>query len=380
MCAKVHQADDAGRRLGKYQLHERIGKGGMGSVYRATGPDDQVVAVKVLAEGLADDRTQIARFTREAETTRRLDHANVVRVLDLGIDAGQHYFVMELVTGVDVGQYVKKNGPLDERKAIKVIVQVARGLHSAHKAGLIHRDVKPDNILLGTGGEVKLTDLGLVKQLDAEMNLTRTNHGLGTPHFMAPEQFKQAKHADVRCDVYSLGATLYAMVTGVAPFKGKNPLESYMKKASNDFVPPDQLNSSLSPQVVATILAAMDNDPARRPGSAKAFAQLLMGKIGADQAACADPPEAASVAGMPVPTTDSDPAGVAVREKPATRPGRRPRETSRYAETTEFAPSVTPPEATADQPAPEAGFSNLMLLMLVGIVVIALAGAWWMWR
>src|SRR6202022_1943561 len=114
----------------------------------------------------------------------------------------------------------------------------AQGLDQAHKQGLIHRDIKPDNIMVASDGQVKLADLGLVKEVDGDVNLTRTGRGLGTPHFMAPEQFRNAKNADVRCDIYSLGATLYQLVTGELPFRSLAPLDAWMKKVNNELTPP----------------------------------------------------------------------------------------------------------------------------------------------
>src|SRR5947209_12345455 len=142
---------------------------------------------------------------------------------------------MEFVEGESLGQRLEREGRMAEAEAIRLIAQVAQGLHRAHKQNLVHRDVKPDNILVRPDGVAKLADLGLVKETDADLNLTRTGRGLGTPHFMAPEQFRDAKNADPRCDVYSLGATLYMMVTGELPFRSVNgPLDAWMKKVQTD--------------------------------------------------------------------------------------------------------------------------------------------------
>jgi serine/threonine protein kinase len=142
---------------------------------------------------------------------------------------------------------------------------------------LIHRDVKPDNILLTTDGVAKLADLGLVKETETDLNLTRTGRGLGTPHFMAPEQFRNAKNADVRCDIYSLGATLYMMVTGELPFKSNGPLDAWMKKIQGDLTPPRSLIPTLSERVEWAILRAMSADPNLRPASCREFIEDLTG-------------------------------------------------------------------------------------------------------
>jgi serine/threonine protein kinase len=181
---------------------------------------------------------------------------------------------------------------------------VAQGLHRAHKQGLIHRDVKPDNILVTPDGQAKLADLGLVKEVDADLNLTRTGRGLGTPHFMAPEQFRNAKNADIRCDIYSLGATLYQMVTGELPFKSNGPLDAWMKKMHNDLVAPRQLVPTLSERLDWAIRRAMSPQPEDRPMSCREFVEDLTGhstrKPTAPGAPPADNPPATPAAGSGV--------------------------------------------------------------------------------
>jgi serine/threonine protein kinase len=151
-------------------------------------------------------------------------------------------------------------------------------LSEAHAHGIIHRDVKPDNILLRPDGQVKLADLGLVKRLESEIELTRTGRGLGTPHFMAPEQFRNAKAADVRCDVYSVGATLYMMVTGKLPFQAPGPFETWTKKIKGELTPVRDLVPDLSSRVDSAIARAMDPDPTRRQSSCQEFADDLLGR------------------------------------------------------------------------------------------------------
>src|SRR5262249_19227503 len=144
-------------------------------------------------------------------------------------------------------------------------------------AGLVHRDVKPDNILLTAMGEVKLADLGLVKEMETDLNLTRTGRGLGTPHFMAPEQFRNAKNADARCDIYSLAATLYMTVTGEMPFKSCGPLDAWMKKINNELTPLRQLVPELSERLDWAVRRAMSADPEHRPQTCREFLEDLNG-------------------------------------------------------------------------------------------------------
>jgi serine/threonine protein kinase len=186
--------------------------------------------------------------------------------------------IMEYVDGESLGQRLEREGRLTEQEALRIICQVAQGLQKAHKQGLVHRDVKPDNILLAQDGQAKLADLGLVKEIDAELNLTRTGRGLGTPHFMAPEQFRRAKYADARCDVYSLAATLYMTVTGELPFKSCGPLDAWMRKINNQLSPARELVPELSERVDWAIRRAMSADPNQRPSSCREFVEDLTGR------------------------------------------------------------------------------------------------------
>ena len=199
------------------------------------------------------------------------------------------FLVMELVDGFSIGQRIEQRGAYPEAEAVRLISQVCDGLQSAHKQGLVHRDVKPDNILVTREGVAKLTDLGLVKEVEGDLNLTRTGRGLGTPHYMAPEQFRNAKTVDVRGDIYSLGATLYAMVTGVIPFDNASPLDCWMKKIRNEFPPPKELNPALTERVDWAIRRAMSAEPGQRPASCREFVEDLTGQ---SRAAAANPPAA----------------------------------------------------------------------------------------
>jgi serine/threonine protein kinase len=264
--------------VGHYDLLEKIAEGGMGAIFRGRDRrSGQIVAVKIMPPHMAANPVLLKRFEQEYRAASMLDHPNIVRALDY-VDAGSSPFlVMEYVEGESLGQKLEREGRMPEAEAIRIIAQVAQGLHRAHKQNLVHRDVKPDNILLRTDGAAKLADLGLVKEADTDLNLTRTGRGLGTPHFMAPEQFRNAKGADVLCDIYSLGATLYQMVTGDLPFKSTGPLDAWMKKIQNDLVPPRALVSSLSERVNWAILRAMSADKDMRPKSCREFIEDLTG-------------------------------------------------------------------------------------------------------
>lgn len=268
---------EAGTVVKNYVIMEQVGKGGMGAVYRAKAPDGQIVALKILASHLTDNDVQRKRFYQEAEVAMKLTHPNIVRAIEVGEANGQHFFAMEFVEGENLGKKIKDFGRLPEEESIRIISEVAAALEEAHLKGLIHRDVKPDNVMVTPTGDVKLADMGLMKQLENDLNLTKTGKGLGTPHFMAPEQFRDAKHADARCDVYSLGATLYMMVTGELPFRGSGPLDAFIKKSKNEYKPPKEINPDLTPRLAAIIQMTMDAEPNNRPQSARSFIDLLKG-------------------------------------------------------------------------------------------------------
>ncbi len=273
------ETSDHPTQLGNYEILSRIAEGGMGTVYKAKhrGTGD-IVAIKVIAQGTTRNPVILQRFEREFVAAKVLDHPNVVRAIEYcGI--GPHPFlVMEFVDGESLGQRVERAGPIPEAEAVGIMVQVCDGLQRAHKQGLVHRDVKPDNILITREGIAKLTDMGLVKDIENDLNLTKTGRGLGTPHFMAPEQFRNAKGVDVRGDIYSLGATLYAMVTGTTPFDLSNPLDCWMKKIRNEFPAPREINPKVSERVDWAIRRAMSAEPSQRPSSCREFIEDLTGQ------------------------------------------------------------------------------------------------------
>jgi serine/threonine protein kinase len=274
------EAEPAIDSVGDYDVVAKIAEGGMGAVYKGrhkkTG---QTVAIKIVPENTAKNSTLMKRFEREFNAAHEIDHPNVVRAIEFRANVSRPFLVMEFVDGESLGQKLDREKKLSEDEALRIIMQVCQGLHRAHKHQMIHRDVKPDNILLMADGTAKLTDLGLVKGAsEDEFNLTRTGRGLGTPHFMAPEQFRDAKNADRRCDVYSVGATLYTLVTGHMPFDGNNPLECWTKKIRNDFVPPKELVPELSERTNWAILRAMSADPVQRPSTCREFVEDLLGQ------------------------------------------------------------------------------------------------------
>jgi len=265
--------------IGSYDLLDKIAEGGMGTVYKGRHRDTGlVVAIKIVPATTARNSTLLKRFEREFVAARALDHPNVVKALEFNGATATPFLVMEFVDGESLGQRIERDGPLSEEDSVRLIAQVAHGLYRAHKQGLIHRDVKPDNVLVTADGKAKLTDLGLVRDMGDDFNLTRTGRGLGTPHFMAPEQFRDAKNADVRCDIYSLGATLYMMVTGQLPFGNCPALECFMRKLRNELTAPREIKESISERVDWAIRRAMSPSPENRPSSCREFVEDLYGR------------------------------------------------------------------------------------------------------
>jgi serine/threonine-protein kinase len=222
-CERLIEGRYKGFILGKYKLLGLLGTGGMSSVYLAEHMLMQRrVAIKVLPRGKVEDSSYLARFRREAQAVAALDHRNIVRAYDIDNDGNTHYIVMEYVHGRDLNTIVKNDGPLDYDSAADYIRQAAEGLQHAHEAGLIHRDIKPANLLVDARGTVKILDMGLARFTDEQQNsLTRMHdeNVLGTADYLAPEQAKDSHAADHRADIYSLGCTLYYLLTGHPPFR-----------------------------------------------------------------------------------------------------------------------------------------------------------------
>jgi serine/threonine protein kinase len=275
----ANKSSSAPETLGNYNLLEKIGEGSMGKIYKGRHWEtQQLVAIKIIAPNIASNPILLKRFEQEFRIASKLDHPNIVKAIEYCALGDTPFLVMEFVEGESVGQILEREGRIPEEEAIRIIVQVSQGLHRAHRQGLIHRDVKPDNIMVMPDGKAKILDLGLAKEIDAAAELTRTGGGLGTPIFMAPEQFRNAKNASVRCDIYSLAATLYAMVTGRVPFGDGDPVHILMSKLQNKLASPRQVLPSLSERIDWTIMRAMSAAPEQRPASCREFAEDLIGR------------------------------------------------------------------------------------------------------
>jgi serine/threonine-protein kinase len=233
-----------------YEIIERLGKGSMGLVYKARQTSvDRIVAVKVLLDTLAENKEFIKRFQREAKIAAKLQHNNIVNAIDAGEVEGHHYFVMEFVEGATIKDELDKNKVFDEKVALKIVMAVAEAVKHAHERGLIHRDIKPENIMLTKDGNVKLADLGLARlTADEKWAMSEAGMAIGTPYYISPEQVRGQVDVDIRADIYSLGATLYHMVTGRVPYPGETPQEVMKKHVDKNalLIPPDHINTKLS--------------------------------------------------------------------------------------------------------------------------------------
>ena len=286
--------------LGKYDIVKRIGKGGMGAVYLARQRSlDRPVAIKIINPRWADNPRFLVRFTREAFAAAQLVHHNIVQVYDLGTDDGIHWFSMEYVDGTTLGALVLKHGRVDPRTAAGYILQAARGLQFAHQRGMVHRDIKPDNLMLNKQGIVKVADLGLVRtpgasdeletsspaaqkqpgcsdgSLSSLAGVTLANQTMGTPAYMAPEQTRDAMHVDARADIYSLGCTLYVLITGRPVFRAKSAPEMFEKHQKEPITPPNQLVQTVPATLSAIVCKMLQKDPARRYQSAAELVTAL---------------------------------------------------------------------------------------------------------
>jgi serine/threonine-protein kinase len=252
---------------GRYRVEQELGRGGMAKVYR--GEDTvlgRVVAIKVLAPQFADDPNFVTRFRREAQAAARISNQNLVSVFDTGSDDGVHYIVMEFVEGRTLAD-LAGGGRIMPDRAIEIAIDVCRALEAAHAQGVIHRDIKPGNIMINQRGEVKVTDFGIARVVSTSETVAQTAAVLGTASYLSPEQ-AQGQPVDGRSDLYSLGCVLYEMVTGRPPFLGDSPVTVASKQVLEQPTPPSRLNRDVSPDLDAVILRALAKNPANRYQSA----------------------------------------------------------------------------------------------------------------
>ncbi|MGE5461035.1 MAG: protein kinase domain-containing protein [Solirubrobacterales bacterium] len=326
---------------GRYRVERELGRGGMAKVFQGTDTVlGRQVAVKILAPQFADDEGFVQRFRREAQAAARLSNPNVVSVFDTGADDGVHFIVMEYVEGRTLADYLAGGGRIMPDRAMEIAESVASALSAAHGQGVIHRDIKPGNIMLTPAGQVKVADFGIARMTTTAETVAQTAAVLGTASYLSPEQ-AQGLPVDGRSDIYSLGCVLYEMVTGRPPFLGDSPVAVASKQVLEQPVAPSKLNRDVTPDLDAVILRAMAKNPANRYQSAEEFRADL------DRVRRGMPVEATPLLAPPVAQTQV--------MGPPTRGGTQ----------------VLPPV----EPAPSRWW---IPVLVIGVILLAIAGMLWL--
>ncbi|MGO9751901.1 MAG: protein kinase domain-containing protein [Solirubrobacteraceae bacterium] len=279
---------------GRYRIEGRLGVGGMSTVQLALDERlERYVAVKLLAEHLADDPTFVSRFRREALAAARLVHPNIVQVFDFGLDEAthQHFIVMEHVAGQSCAELLRDRGHLDVDQAVEIVTQACRGLDYAHRNGVVHRDVKPGNLLVSGTDVVKLADFGIARAADLS-SITQVGSVLGTAAYLSPEQAR-GEEAGPRADLYSLGVVTYQLLSGRLPYEAKSLGELALKQQRESPIPLSELNPLVRPELARAVAAAIAIDQEARPADAAVLAKTLhdgargIARVGADAATAA---------------------------------------------------------------------------------------------
>ncbi len=371
---------EAGTLSGRYQTAERLGSGGMSNVYKAIDLIlERTVAVKVLAEHLSDDERFVARFRREALAVAKLIHPNIVQVYDTGVDEGRHYIVMEYVSGRSGAQILQRQGPVAPDTAAEIGVQACAGLDYAHRRGIIHRDVKPGNLMV-TGGPVgggemtvKLTDFGIARAIE-QTRITQVGSVVGTAAYLAPEQVR-GEEATPATDVYALGVVIYQFLTGRLPYEGSSLAELAVRQQNETPLPPSTYNDEVPETLGGAVLRALEGDPNRRYASADELAGgLRLGLEGED--VTLPLPEGTAqtrvLGGDTAATRHLDRTTAQTEYRPAQSQTRRPE-----VRAPQPPPAAAPPARAAAPRGARSGFSRFVrfVLALVALVLVAAAVA-----
>jgi serine/threonine protein kinase len=365
---------------GRYRIEGRLGVGGMSTVHLAFDQRlERYVALKLLAEHLADDPTFVSRFRREALAAARLVHPNIVQVFDFGFDEGshQHFIVMEHVPGHSCAELLRDRGHLDVDQGVEIIAQACRGLDYAHRNGVIHRDVKPGNLLVSDSDVVKLADFGIARATD-QSSITQVGSVLGTAAYLAPEQAR-GEEAGPRADIYSLGVVAYQLLSGRLPYEANSLSELTLKQQREAPIPLDELNTRVPRELAAAVAMALSIDAVGRPADATLYAEAI--RNGAQGISPVSPgaPTAhlgTSAATRVLPSRQQPPTTAATRVAPRTQPTR-----TRMGPPGVKPPAVRPPAARpersreavrADRTQPPASKGNTALRRFIALVAIAI--------
>ena len=249
----------------RYEIIDKVGSGGMADVYKAKCHRlNRYVAIKILKPEFSSDMNFVEKFRAEAQSVAGLSHPNIVSVYDVGDDDGLHYIVMELVEGITLKRFIERRGKLDIKEAVGIAIQIAQGMEAAHSHHIIHRDIKPQNIIISREGKVKVADFGIAK---AATSNTISQNAIGSVHYLSPEQARGG-YSDERSDIYSLGVTLYEMLTGQVPFAGDNSVSVALLHIQSEATPVQVLNPGVPTSVDRIVLKCMQKKPERRYQSA----------------------------------------------------------------------------------------------------------------
>ncbi len=365
------------QQLGHYDIVAELGRGGMGVVYKGYETSlNRYVAIKVLAESLAHDESVKERFLREARSMAALNDPHIIQIYFIGDDAGQTYFVMEFVDGESLGSLLKREGKLKPEQAAKIVYQTAQGLATAHDKGVIHRDIKPGNLMISSRGSVKIADFGIaLKTQDFSKKLTSTGEFVGTPGYLSPEVCL-GKPVDQRSDIFSLGIVLFECLAGRMPFTDESPLGLMLEVVKADIPDVRQLNSEVDPELSRILGRMIAKDPAERYQSCQELeADLakhpLVAKGGPITVMTKMSPAAATVIGQKTPVSGQ-------RSLPSTTPTPQPLPVQLSA-ATPARPQPLPAEAPAHvsvlQPsAAQPQRSSILPLAIAAILILGLAG------
>lgn len=285
--------------LGRFRLDKRLG-GVMGVVYRGVDTESgNEIALKALPKTLAFEPSFVERFKREVKATGSLAHPNIVRIFDAGVEHGVFYLAMEFIEGESLNQRLRRDGVLSEREGLKIGYYVAQALAHAHAKSVLHRDVKPENIMLAKDGRVKLTDFGLAKLLADEQQITAEGIAVGTPHYIAPEQARALKDTDHRADLYALGATLFHILTGRLPYEGDDGAAIMRRHVFEATPDPRMIKPGMAPAVANILMKLMAKNPADRYQSADDLCAAMLPLIGDIPPPPAAPPAPPNDLGAP---------------------------------------------------------------------------------